>query len=43
MLAEIRWRLIPAWAKDVKIGASLINARSEVVATKPSFRVAEKK
>ncbi len=35
-----RWGLIPAWAKDPKIGSRLINARSETVAEKPSFRVA---
>lgn len=38
-----RWGLIPSWAKDTKIGASLINARSETVAEKPSFRTAFKK
>lgn len=36
----MRWGLIPAWAKDEKIGQSLINARSESVAEKPSFRTA---
>src|SRR5690349_9600831 len=38
-----RWGLIPPWAKDEKVGNSLINARSETVATKPSFREAYKK
>ncbi len=38
-----RWGLVPSWAKDEKIGASLINARGETVATKPSFRTAYKK
>ncbi len=33
-----RWGLVPAWAKDSKIGARLINARSESVDIKPSFR-----
>jgi putative SOS response-associated peptidase YedK len=32
------WGLIPFWAKDPKIGNRLINARSETVAEKPSFR-----
>ena len=33
----MRWGLIPSWAKDAKIGNSLINARSETVSQKPSF------
>ncbi|MGK7873213.1 MAG: SOS response-associated peptidase [Xenococcaceae cyanobacterium] len=36
----LRWGLIPSWAKDIKIGAKLINARAETVAEKPSFRSA---
>lgn len=42
-LSLARWGLLPFWAKDEKIGASLINARSETVATKPAFRSAFKK
>lgn len=38
-----RWGLIPSWAKDAKIGASCINARSETIETKPAFRSAFKK
>lgn len=34
----LRWGLIPSWAKDKKIGNKLINARSETVMEKPSFR-----
>ncbi len=37
---RLRWGLIPSWAKDMKIGASLINARGETVAEKPAFRTA---
>jgi putative SOS response-associated peptidase YedK len=37
---ELRWGLIPSWAKDSKMGAKLINARAETVAEKPSFRSA---
>jgi putative SOS response-associated peptidase YedK len=37
-----RWGLIPSWADDPTIGNRLINARSETVATKPSFRSAFK-
>lgn len=33
-----RWGLVPSWAKDVSIGSRMINARSETVAEKPSFR-----
>ncbi|MEL4357860.1 MULTISPECIES: SOS response-associated peptidase [unclassified Luteococcus] len=39
-LARPRWGLVPSWAKDRTRAASLINARSETVATKPSFRKA---
>jgi putative SOS response-associated peptidase YedK len=39
-LALFHWRLIPSWAKDAKIASSLINARSETLAEKPSFRTA---
>lgn len=38
-----RWGLIPSWAKDIKIGNQMINARSESVAEKPSFRSAFKR
>jgi putative SOS response-associated peptidase YedK len=41
--AMLKWGLIPSWAKDISIGAKLINARSETVADKPSFREAFKK
>ncbi len=39
-LAMLRWGLVPGWAKDLSIGARMINARSEGVAEKPSFRQA---
>jgi len=35
--------LVPFWSKDLKIGARMINARSETVATKPAFRSAFKR
>ena len=41
-LAAFHWGLIPAWAKDPAIGSRMINARSETVAEKPSFRAAFK-
>ncbi len=37
---ELQWGLIPSWAKDKSIGIRLINARSETLAEKPSFREA---
>lgn len=40
--AMLRWGLIPFWAKDAKIAYKTINARSETVATAPSFRAAWK-
>ncbi len=39
----LRWGLIPSWAKDKSIGYKLINARSETIDTKPSFRNAFKR
>ncbi len=37
-LHSFRWGLVPFWAKDLKIGARMINARSEGIEDKPSFR-----
>lgn len=37
-LRLLRWGLIPSWAKDPAMGSRLINARSETVSEKPSFR-----
>ena len=37
-LTEMKWGLIPAWAKDASMGNKLINARSETLHEKPSFR-----
>ena len=41
-LSLMRWGLIPSWAKDSSIAASMINARSETASTKPAFREALK-
>jgi putative SOS response-associated peptidase YedK len=42
-IRELRWGLVPYWAKDVKIGSKAINARAETVAEKPMFREAFKR
>ena len=42
-LQQLRWGLIPSWAKDPGISVKMINARAETVAEKPSFRAAFKR
>lgn len=42
-LQRFTWGLIPHWARDAKIGHNLINARSETVSGKPSFRMPVRK
>ncbi|MFN8077187.1 MAG: SOS response-associated peptidase [Kineosporiaceae bacterium] len=37
-LRLLRWGLVPSWAKDPSVGARMINARSEGVLEKGSFR-----
>jgi putative SOS response-associated peptidase YedK len=37
-LSLYRWGLIPSWANDISIGNKLINAKSETILEKPSFR-----
>jgi putative SOS response-associated peptidase YedK len=37
-LRQVRWGLVPSWAKDTSGGARMINARAETVAVKPAFR-----
>jgi putative SOS response-associated peptidase YedK len=34
----VRWGLLPIWSKDPSKGAQMINARSETITEKPSFR-----
>lgn len=42
-MKALHWGLVPAWAKDTKIGSHAINARADTVAEKPMFRTAFKK
>ncbi|MBB3093385.1 putative SOS response-associated peptidase YedK [Actinoplanes campanulatus] len=37
VLDTARWGLVPHWAKDLKVGARMINARAETVAELRSF------
>lgn len=37
-LDSLRWGLVPSWAKDGSGGSRMINARSESLSDKPSFR-----
>ena len=41
--ALVRWGFIPSWVKEIKPGKPLINARSETLLEKPSFRNAIKR
>jgi putative SOS response-associated peptidase YedK len=34
----LRWGLVPTWAKDVKIGNRMINAKIETVTERPAYR-----
>ncbi|SDB54248.1 SOS response-associated peptidase [Belnapia rosea] len=39
-LDPLRWGLVPRWASDPSVGSKMINARSEGITEKPSFREA---
>ena len=43
VLVMMRWGLVPFWAKDVKSGYTMINAKSETLTEKASFRTPFKK
>jgi putative SOS response-associated peptidase YedK len=36
-LSELRWGLIPSWAKDAKVGDRMINARAESLGDKAAY------
>lgn len=40
---QMKWGLVPYWAQDEKIGYKMINARSEGIDLKPSFKHAFKR
>jgi len=35
---SMQWGLVPTWSKDPNVGSKMINARSETITEKPSFR-----
>jgi len=39
-LVQVRWGLVPRWAKDPSIGVRMINARAETVATRSAYATA---
>ena len=43
VLRVVKWGLVPSWASDPAIASKLINARSDTVFEKPSFRAAAAK
>ncbi|MCH2386825.1 MAG: SOS response-associated peptidase [Opitutales bacterium] len=40
LMSTMRWGLLPSWSRTGKTSSLLINARSETVAEKPSFKAA---
>jgi putative SOS response-associated peptidase YedK len=34
----LRWGLVPRWAKDLKVGYKMINARAETLEERPAYR-----
>ena len=43
VLSQLRWGLVPSWAKSAAIGDRMINARAEGLATKPAYKRAFEK
>ena len=42
-ITAYRWGLVPHWAKDLKAGSRMFNARAETLTTSPAFRDAFKR
>lgn len=42
-LEVFHWGLVPVWAKDIKVGNRMINARAETVATSTAYKSAFRK
>lgn len=38
-IGELKWGLIPSWAKDEKGAGRMINARAETLSEKPAYRI----
>ncbi|WP_054957238.1 SOS response-associated peptidase [Paenibacillus dakarensis] len=38
-MGQLRWGLVPSWAKDAAGSAKMINARSETLEEKPAYKV----
>lgn len=38
LIDAMRWGLVPRWAKDASMSSNMINARSETITEKPSFK-----
>src|SRR5688500_14997559 len=38
VLSEVRWGLVPSWAKDPSVGNRMINARAETLTTKSAYK-----
>lgn len=38
-LIQMKWGLLPSWSKQGNLTGTMINARSEAIFTKPSFRI----
>ncbi len=43
VLSQVRWGLVPSWAKTPAIGDRMINARAERLSTKPAYKRAFEK